>query len=92
MDIKELEMTAVLALLELGSDEAKKLQDSVGQMIEYFFIMDKVDVKDLKPTTHALQKENRVRPDNAVPYLNTDKLLENAEELEDRFIVIPNVL
>jgi len=54
--------------------------------------MQSVDVSDLVPTTHVLQQKNRVRPDAPDDGVDPDALLENAREVEDRFILIPNVL
>ena len=32
-------------------------------MIEYFTVMDEIDVDDLEPTTHAFVRDNRTRDD-----------------------------
>ena len=54
--------------------------------------MNALDTDGLEPTTHALVKDNRVRPDTVVPSLLADALVDQAPEREDRFFVIPNVL
>jgi len=65
-------------------------------MLEYFSLMRDIDVDALEPTTHAFSKVNRLRKDSEVNGERlsnmADSLLDNAPELEDRFIVIPNVL
>lgn len=92
MDLPELRITAALAYLDLEDEEYEKLQVAVEQMLQYFSKMMEVDITDLPPTTHALVRENRTRPDHVLPFADTDSLLENAPETEDRFIVIPNIL
>ncbi len=92
MDLQELRITAALAYLELDEEEYEKLEGAVDQMLQYFSKMMEVDVSDLPPTTHALVRENRTRPDDVLPFTDTDSLLENAPETEARFIVIPNIL
>ena len=93
MDHGELEVTALLALLELSDEEREGLEQAVGQLLEHFSIMDSLDVTGLEPTTHALQDVNRVRPDIAREDDGAaDQILEQAPDLEDRFIAIPNVL
>lgn len=92
MDLQELRITAALSYLELDDEEYKKLQVEVEQMLRYFSKMIEVDIAGLPPTTHALVRENRTRPDLTLPFADTDSLLENAAETEDRFIVIPNIL
>jgi len=92
MDQKELYVTASLAQLELSEGEAKVLNAAVEEMLEYFSRMKEIDVDHLEPTTHPLLKTNRTRTDLVVESSLADRLLENAPETEDRFIVIPNVL
>lgn len=96
MNENELRVTAELAEIELGEAEFAALAEAVSEMVGYFETMLEADVEALEPTTHALLRRNRTRPDNAPtdsdPELDVDALLENAPELEDRFIVIPNVL
>lgn len=93
MDSKELYQTASLARLELDEAEAERLSQEVSQMLEYFALMEKVDVSSLEPTTHALMKNNRLREDvRGEQKVDPDEMLENAPDLEDRFVLIPNVL
>jgi aspartyl-tRNA(Asn)/glutamyl-tRNA(Gln) amidotransferase subunit C len=92
MDERELRVTAQLAQLDLSDEEARALGAAVERMLEYFSKMNELDVSKLAPTTHALLARNRVRPDIEAPSISADALLERAPELEDRLIVIPNVL
>jgi aspartyl-tRNA(Asn)/glutamyl-tRNA(Gln) amidotransferase subunit C len=92
MDAAELRATAELAELELDDAQAEALGQAVEHMLEYFTIMDEVAVQDLEPTTHALLRENRTRSDRVSSPDLADALLERAPDLEDRFVVIPNVL
>lgn len=92
MDIQELYTTAELAHIELKPDELQGLQQAVEQMVTFFAKMSEVDTSSLEPTTHAFIKGNRVRPDTVNNSNIADDMLEQAPDLEDRFIVIPNVL
>jgi aspartyl-tRNA(Asn)/glutamyl-tRNA(Gln) amidotransferase subunit C len=93
MDRGELDITAELALINLSDDERAELETAVSQLLEYFSTMDLVDVSGLEPTTHALQEGNRLRPDTPRDEAGiSDDILEQAPDLEDRFIAIPNVL
>lgn len=94
MDRDELTITAQLARLELSPEEEAGFRQAVFQMLDYFSQMREVDVQGLPPTAQMV-KDNRVRPDVPAgerPGAEVGRLLENAPELEDRFIVIPNVL
>lgn len=93
MNRGELDITAELALLRLEDAERQQLEEAVTQLLEYFSAMEEVDISGLEPTTHALQEGNRLRRD--VPREDdsiADAILEQAPDLEDRFIAIPNVL
>lgn len=92
MDTGELETTAALALIDLGEGDLARLGDAVSQMLAYFEKMNALDTTGLEPTTHALVKDNRVRPDTVVASGLADELVDRAPEREDRFFVIPNVL
>ncbi len=92
MDIGELETTAALAQIELREGDLARLGDAVSRMLAYFETMNALDTEGLEPTTHALVKDNRVRPDAVAESGLADALIEQAPEREDRFIVIPNVL
>ena len=92
MDASEIAVTARMARLTLSEEEQEKLGRAVDQMLAHFSHMKDIDVQGLAPTTHALLKENRLREDVESQAPLTDRLLENAPEREERFIVIPNVL
>jgi len=92
MKREELELTARLAQIHLNEEELETLEREVSQMLEYFRMMEEVDISGLEPTTHALLKHTRTREDRIKESDACDHLLESAPELEDRFITIPNVL
>lgn len=92
MDASELKTTVDMAMLEIDDDHIAALEGAVRQMLEYFTTMSTIDVENVEPTTHALVTTNRVRADKTERTVDTDALLENAEELEERLIAIPNVL
>ena len=92
MDAGELTETARMARLNLSEEERERLRAAVEQMLAYFSHMKEIDVAGLEPTTHALLRENRLRQDVSADPFDSDTLLGNAPEREERFIVIPNVL
>jgi aspartyl-tRNA(Asn)/glutamyl-tRNA(Gln) amidotransferase subunit C len=91
MEREELNITAQLARLELSEEDIGRFEQEVTQMLEYFAKMKELDVQQLPPTAQMTLK-NRTREDASRMYDNVERLLANAPELEDRFIVIPNVL
>jgi aspartyl-tRNA(Asn)/glutamyl-tRNA(Gln) amidotransferase subunit C len=91
MERAELDITAQLARLELSDEETQRFEQAVVRMLEYFSKMREFDVEGLPPTAQ-MTETNRTRQDRAIANEDTVALLSNAPELEDRFIVIPNVL
>ena len=92
MEKEDLLITAAQAQLALSEEEAGRLEAAVSEMLDYFELMNEVDVSNLKPTTHALVRDNALRADNPNPNNNQEDLINRAPENEDNFIVIPNVL
>lgn len=92
MDPSELKTTVDMAMLEIDEHHITALEGAVQQMLEYFTTMSSIDVENVEPTTHALVTANRVRPDHSRRDVDPDALLENAADLEDRLVAIPNVL
>lgn len=89
---EELYITASLARLELDDNEAEILNQAVTRMLEYFSMMDLIDVDSLPPTTHAAVRVNRTRKDIPSGLSLADALIDRAPEKEAGFITIPNVL
>ncbi|MBC8452219.1 MAG: Asp-tRNA(Asn)/Glu-tRNA(Gln) amidotransferase subunit GatC [Spirochaetes bacterium] len=93
MDIEELRTTASLAMVELHDDEVERLSESVTDMLNYFSVMQKVDITGLEPTTHALAEFSTVREDSAVINpVPSENLVARAPENDGNHIIIPNVL
>lgn len=92
MDSSELRTTADMALLNMDDSAMAELDQAVSRVLEYFTTMAAIDVKNLEPTTHALITGNRTRPDQIRDHSIADELLEQASDLEDRLVAIPNVL
>ena len=92
MNLDELYLTAKLAKLDLNEAEAEKLAVEVGRMLEYFSVMDKVDVTGLDATVQTLSGGNVTRRDAVSSADVTEKMISNAPESVGRFIIIPNVL
>ena len=92
MEKNDLIITAAQAQLALSAEEEGRLSAAVSEMLDYFELMKEVDVSSLAPTTHALVRENALRPDNSNSNNNQEALIQRAPEHENNFIVIPNVL
>jgi aspartyl-tRNA(Asn)/glutamyl-tRNA(Gln) amidotransferase subunit C len=92
MDKKELEITAELAHIELSEGEIDRFSQAVAQMIEYFALMDELELDTQSTEHHIPNSKNALREDRSEESSLADDILEQSPDLEDRFISIPNVL
>jgi aspartyl-tRNA(Asn)/glutamyl-tRNA(Gln) amidotransferase subunit C len=92
MENKELDITAELANLELSAEERAAFESEVGRLLEYFELMNGVDLEGVEATTHVGVDENRTRQDAARGEDLSGMLLENSPDRQERFFRIPKVL
>ena len=84
----DIEHVALLARLELTDEEAAKLREQLGAILEHAARVGEVAAEDVPPTSYAIPRSNVFRPDELTPSLPTEEVLANAPEAEaDRFKV-----
>lgn len=81
---------AALARLHLEPDEIERLAEELGQILEHFAVLGEVDVEGVLPMTHVADVALRLRPDDVVPSLPAEEVLEAAPEAEDGCFVVPS--
>ena len=59
----------MLARLHLEPDEALKLQDELGKILDHFLALATVDTDGIPPMTHAVPMDLRLRDDEPGPSL-----------------------
>ncbi len=85
-----------LAALELNDKEAEYLRAELNQQLQAIRELASVDFpEDLPITSHGVPYSSETRPklrrDDAVPSDLADAILEQAPEVEERFIVVPDI-
>ncbi|MCB4791636.1 MAG: Asp-tRNA(Asn)/Glu-tRNA(Gln) amidotransferase subunit GatC [Elusimicrobia bacterium] len=92
--IKEVEHVAKLARLELSPEEKEKYAGQLEKILEYVDLLNKLDTKDIEPTSHALELENVFREDKLEPCSTEarDRLLANAPEREGDYFKVKKVI
>jgi aspartyl-tRNA(Asn)/glutamyl-tRNA(Gln) amidotransferase subunit C len=84
----DIEHVARLARLELTDEEAAKLREQLGAILEHAAKVGEVAAEDVPPTAYAIPRSNVFRPDELSPSLPIEEVLANAPEAEaDRFKV-----
>ncbi|MBW2100821.1 MAG: Asp-tRNA(Asn)/Glu-tRNA(Gln) amidotransferase subunit GatC, partial [Deltaproteobacteria bacterium] len=69
-----------------------KFADQLGKILEYVDTLNRVDTKDVPPTSHAIFLTNAFREDEVNKHLDTETALSNSPETEDGHFVVPKVI
>lgn len=85
-----------LAALELGPDEAEYLRRELNGQLNAIHELERIDVEESLPiTSHGVPYRGglvpHLRDDLAGPGELADDILEQAPELEGRYIVVPDI-
>ncbi len=84
--------TAELASLTLSDVEKKSLEKQLEETIDYVRRLEKVDTKDVQPTSQVTDLENITRDDAAEPSLSQEDALKNAKVTHNGFIMTEAIL
>ena len=88
----EVMYVADLARLDLDEASIDKLAEQVGKILEYIDLLNRVDTKEVKPTSHAIFLTNAFREDEVKEHLDRDLALSNAPQKEDGSFIVPKVV
>lgn len=70
---------AKLANLKLTPEEIKKFESQLSSILDYIGQLNKVDTKDVEPTSQVTGLENVTRDDNPSPSLSQEEVLKNTK-------------
>lgn len=88
----DVEHVAKLARLGLSEEEKKQFGKQLTDILEHAEGLQKLDTKNVPPTSHAIPMKNVLRQDKAIPCQNTDDILANAPEEEEHMFRVPRIL
>jgi aspartyl-tRNA(Asn)/glutamyl-tRNA(Gln) amidotransferase subunit C len=84
---------AALSKLKLSDDEIERLQDELGEILDYVKQLDSVDVSGLEPTYQVSGLKNVYRKDEIKDYgYKIEDLLKNAPAIQDGQFKVKRVL
>jgi aspartyl-tRNA(Asn)/glutamyl-tRNA(Gln) amidotransferase subunit C len=83
---------AHLARIELRPKELEKLSGQLKDILDFIDKLNKIDIKDISPTSHILPIKNVLRGDDLKPSLPNDKALRNAPQRQGNFFGVPKVI
>ncbi|MEM0217743.1 MAG: Asp-tRNA(Asn)/Glu-tRNA(Gln) amidotransferase subunit GatC [Candidatus Nezhaarchaeales archaeon] len=88
-----LEYLSELARLRLTESEKKIILRDLNRILEYFSIIDKVEVTDVEPAFHVLNVSNVMREDEVGgDSLTQGEALANASHKEEGYIKAPRMV
>ncbi len=88
----KIERIAELARLNLKPEEKAKLEKDLGAILGYVKNLDKLDTKNVEPTSHVLNLENVFRKDEVKVSGVRDEVLKHAPLSEGKFFKVPKVV
>ncbi len=89
---EDVQHIAKLARLHLTEDETERYSKQLGDIIDYFEMLNTLDLKDVEPLSSVLDNVNVNRRDEAVPGLARERVLANAPQVQDEYFTVPRVI
>ena len=91
---QDVQHIAKLARIELTEKEVEQLQKDLSSILDYFKVLEKVDISKVEPMTHSVFLENITRADQVIKQNNETvrKLVEAAPQRKGRFFKIKSIL
>ena len=83
---------ARLARLSLSGDEAERLREQLGKILDYVRQLDRLDTRDVVPTSHAVEMATPFREDRVEPFGEKEEILKNAPDRQDDYFRVPRIL
>jgi aspartyl-tRNA(Asn)/glutamyl-tRNA(Gln) amidotransferase subunit C len=83
---------ARLARLAIEDAEADRLREQLGRLLEYMKQLDRLDTRDVVPTSHAVDIGTPFRDDTVRPFGDREALLRNAPDRAGDYFRVPRII
>ncbi|MBI5904646.1 MAG: Asp-tRNA(Asn)/Glu-tRNA(Gln) amidotransferase subunit GatC [Deltaproteobacteria bacterium] len=83
---------ARLARLALPDAEVDRLRDQLSALLDYMKQLDRLDTRDVVPTSHAVETGTPFREDEVRPFGDRESLLKNAPDRSGDFFRVPRII
>ncbi|QDX92435.1 Asp-tRNA(Asn)/Glu-tRNA(Gln) amidotransferase subunit GatC [Brevibacterium sp. JNUCC-42] len=88
---QEVEHVAKLARLRLTEEEAERYTRELDAILNFAAQLNELDTTNVKPTSHAFDVRNVMRPDVNRPSVSNEEALRNAPDQEEGQFKVPAV-
>ncbi|MDO9546818.1 MAG: Asp-tRNA(Asn)/Glu-tRNA(Gln) amidotransferase subunit GatC [Pelolinea sp.] len=92
LTLQEVEHIALLARLELSTEEKRLYQQQLSDILDHVAQLQKLNTGDISPSSSVLPPRSRLRADTAKEGLAPDQMLLNAPDVEENQFKVPPVL
>ncbi len=80
---------AKLARLRLTDEEVERMSGELSHILEHVERLNEMDLDDVPPTSHVVDVQNVLRPDEPRPSLPRERALEQAPDAADGGFRVP---
>lgn len=88
----DVDQVARLARLGLSEEEKELFGKQLSAILDFANSLQKLDTKDIPPTSHAIPMKNVYREDRSIPCDNVDGIMANAPAEEDHMFKVPRII
>jgi aspartyl-tRNA(Asn)/glutamyl-tRNA(Gln) amidotransferase subunit C len=81
---------AKLARLRVADDELEQMAGELSAIIDHVERINELDLDDVEPTSHVVELENVLRPDEPRPCLPRERALEQAPDSDGSGFRVPS--
>jgi aspartyl-tRNA(Asn)/glutamyl-tRNA(Gln) amidotransferase subunit C len=81
---------ARLARLRLTDDEVERMSSELSAVLDHIENISQLDLDGVEPTSHVVELENVLRPDEPRPSLPRETILEPAPDSSDEGFRVPS--
>ncbi|MGH2838795.1 MAG: Asp-tRNA(Asn)/Glu-tRNA(Gln) amidotransferase subunit GatC [Thermoleophilaceae bacterium] len=81
---------ARLARLELSEAEVERMSSELSSILDHIEKISELDLDDVEPTSHVIELQNVLRPDEPRPSWPRDKVLEPAPDPAEGAFRVPS--
>ena len=81
---------ARLARLRLSDDEVERMSSELSGILEHVERISALDLDDVEPTSHVIELQNVLRPDEPRPSWPREKVLEPAPDPAEGAFRVPS--
>ncbi len=89
---EEVRRVAVLARLQLSSEEEERLAVQLDRILQYMEKLNQLDTSQVEPLAHAVDIVNAFRQDQVRNSPDPEALLANAPEKDETFFKVPKII